>query len=45
MTPTSELNLVESDGAVARYAPILRLIVVEIVKNGQAWLVGPLGMN
>ena len=45
MNQTSELILVESDGAVGRYAPILRLILVEIVKNGQTWLVGPLGMN
>ena len=45
MNPTSQLVLVESNGEVARYAPILRLIVVEIVKNGQAWFVGPLGMN
>ena len=45
MTPGSELVLVESDGQVGRYAPILRLILVQIVKNGQAWLVGPLGMN
>ena len=45
MNPTSELVLVESNGAVVRYAPILRLIVVQIVKNGQTWLVGPLGMN